>query len=170
MESEHLVFIFAFVILIIAGIFYYLLDRFFKEENARREYKLQKSYQKNIMPQKWHAYERVALFLERIKPTSLGQRVSADGSKSQYELALLQNIQTEYEHNLSQQIYVNPETWKIIYSTKNATQNYIRECSIAVGEEGTAADLQEEIIRRSAKEGSPSAKAMLYLQKDIQGI
>ncbi len=157
-------------VLVVALVFYLLINRFFEDENARRNYKLRKASSQEVLPQRLHAYERIALLLERIKPSSLAQRIKPQENKQAYELALIQSIQTEYDHNLSQQIYINPETWKIVYSTKNATQNYIRECSLVIGPDANAQALQEEILKRSAQEPSPSSQAMLYLQKDIQGI
>ncbi len=148
---------------------YFLLKEFFKEESDKRKFEMRKMMQKNILPQKLNAYERMALLLERIKPSALVQRIAPTEDLATYELALIKNIQTEFDHNLSQQIYVNPETWKIIYSAKNATQNFIRECAVELGEGSTGSDLQEKILQKSTQETSPSSKAMLYLQKDIQG-
>ncbi|MFA5619472.1 MAG: hypothetical protein WDA08_04105 [Weeksellaceae bacterium] len=152
-----------------ALIAYFLVDRFLKNEAVRREIEVRKISTSQILPQRLQAYERMALFLERIKPTALVRRVSAESSAKNYEILLVQTVQSEWEHNLSQQIYVNPDTWKLIYSAKNATQTFIRACSMELEEEGTARDLQELIIRKAIAENSPSNDALLKLQVDIQG-
>lgn len=155
--------------ILIAGIVYFLIDRFLQNETLRREIEVRKINTSQIVPQRLAAYERMALFLERIKPTSLTRRVSPQSTAKNYESILIQTVQSEWEHNLSQQIYVNPDSWKLIYSAKNATQNFIRQCMTDLGEEATAQELQEYIIRKSISENAPSSDALLKLQVDIQG-
>lgn len=155
--------------ILIAGIVYLLVEKFLRNDTLRREIEVRRINSSQTIPQRLGAYERMALFLERIKPTALARRISAQSTAKNYEVLLIQTIQSEWEHNLSQQIYINPETWKIIYSAKNATQNFIRECVMDVGPEATAQELQEQIIQKSISENVPSNGALLKLQVDIQG-
>lgn len=154
---------------LVAVIAYVLIEKFLNSENIRRQIEIQKINTEHITPQRLSAYERMALFLERIKPTALIRRISAQSTSKNYEALLIQAIQSEWEHNLSQQIYVNPETWKIIYSAKNATQNFIRQCAVELGEEANAQELQEYIVKKSTAENAPSDGALLKIQVDVQG-
>lgn len=155
--------------ILIAVIVYILIDKFLRNETLRREIEVRKISSSQIIPQKLAAYERMALFLERIKPTGLARRITPHSTSKNYETVLVQTIQSEWEHNLSQQIYVNPDSWKLIYSAKNATQNFIRQCAEDLGENTTAEQLQEYVIRKSISENAPSNDALLKLQVDIQG-
>lgn len=155
--------------ILVAVIAYVLIEKFLNNENLRRQMEIQKISTDHITPQRLSAYERMALFLERIKPTAMIRRISAQSTAKNYEVLLIQAIQSEWEHNLSQQIYVSPETWKIIYSAKNATQNFIRECAVELGEDASAQELQEFIVKKSTAETSPSDGALLKIQVDIQG-
>lgn len=155
--------------ILVAIMAYLLIDKFLKNENYRREIEVRKINSSQVTPQRLAAYERLALFLERIKPTSLVRRIAADSSAKNYESVLIHTIQNEWEYNLSQQIYINPDTWKLIYSAKNATQNLVRESMMEIGPEGTAKDLQEKIISKAIERNSPSNDALLKLQVDIQG-
>ena len=66
-----------------------------------------------VMPLRLQAYERMALFLERIDPNQLVLRIHAPGLTVAEEQNLLMTaIRSEYEHNISQQIYISNETWK----------------------------------------------------------
>lgn len=68
-----------------------------------------------VMPLRLQAYERMALFLERIDPNQLVLRIHAPGLTVAEEQNLLMTaIRSEYEHNISQQIYISNETWKSI--------------------------------------------------------
>lgn len=154
---------------LVAVVVYFVIEKFLKNETLRREIEVRRINTDQVGPQRFAAYERMALFLERIKPTALVRRISAQSTAKNYEILIVQAIQSEWEHNLSQQIYVNPETWKIIYSAKNATQNFIRECVMEMDPEATAQQLQEHIIQKSINENVPSNGALLKLQVDIQG-
>lgn len=155
--------------LLVAVIAYGLIDRFLKNETLRREIEVRKIGNQQLIPQRLAAYERMALFLERIKPTGLARRISPQSTAKNYESIVIQTVQGEWEHNLSQQIYINPDSWKLIYSAKNATQNFIRQCAQDLGADASATDLQEYIIRKSISENAPSNDALLKLQVDIQG-
>ena len=66
-----------------------------------------------VMPLRLQAYERMALFLERIDPNQLVLRIHAPALTVAEEQNLLMTaIRSEYEHNISQQIYISNETWK----------------------------------------------------------
>ena len=91
-------------------------------EKRRQEVILQGN--RTVTPIKLQAYERIVLFLERISPESLLMRVSSpDMTVSQLQSALLASIRSEFEHNLSQQIYMSPQAWEVV---KNARSSMIR--------------------------------------------
>lgn len=116
------------------------------------------------------AYERMAIFLERIRPTQLVRRVDLLENPNLYEYSLIKTIQEEFEHNVSQQIYIHPDTWQLIFSTKNMTQNFIKNCKENLSENFTSEQLRDEVIAQSINEKAPSSDALLKLQKDIQAL
>jgi hypothetical protein len=99
---------------------------FFREhtdnENNRRNFILKESIQKESLPIRLQAYERLTLFLERISPQNLLKRVSPISQEVEdYKSLLIQTVEQEYEHNLSQQIYVSDPCWRIVSAAKNNT-------------------------------------------------
>ncbi len=74
------------------------------------------------------AYERVILFLERITPQHLVNREKprAKGVKAYY-LQLVQSIQSEYEHNLTQQLYLPEKSWERVEIVKNQIANTLSQ-------------------------------------------
>lgn len=159
--------VFFFILLLFIGGFMFMLTRFLQTEKDRRNFELRLKYSENIVPHKLQAYERMTLFLERIRPSSLIRRVNPTEDIKSYEFTLIETIQTEFEHNLAQQLYINPNSWKIILSAKNATQLLIKN-TIEAKKESSLQEIQEEIIKQSMEEASPCSTAILYLQKDIQ--
>lgn len=65
------------------------------------------------------AYERIALFVERIHPRQLVPRLYQNGmTVTDLQQTLIFNINTEFEHNLAQQIYVTRQVWETVRRTK----------------------------------------------------
>lgn len=159
--------VFLLILVLFMGGFLFMLIRFFQSERERRSFELRLKYSENILPNKLQAYERMTLFLERIRPSSLIRRVTPTDDNKSYEFTLIETIQTEFEHNLAQQLYINPNSWKIILSAKNATQLLIKN-TIEAMKDSSIQEIQEEIIKQSMEDASPSSAAILYLQKDIQ--
>jgi hypothetical protein len=92
------------------------------QDKRRQELILQNS--RTVTPIKLQAYERIVLFLERISLESLLVRVSSPGmTGAQLHSALLTTIRSEFEHNLSQQIYMSPQAWEVV---RNARSNMIK--------------------------------------------
>src|SRR5690625_5320648 len=89
--------------ILVAVIAYVLIEKFLNNENLRRQIEIQKISTDHITPQRLSAYERMALFLERIKPTALIRRISAQSTAKNYEVLLIQAIQSEWEHNRSEE-------------------------------------------------------------------
>src|SRR5690554_6201364 len=117
---------------IVVGIVaYYFFKGHTSNEEGRRRYILQKEAQKNILPLRLQAYERLTIFLERIAPNQLLIRVAPySDDVEKYEKLLIQNIEQEFEHNISQQIYVTSDCWNMVNAAKNATIQIIRQAAM----------------------------------------
>ena len=77
MESTHIIELLSYTLpaLITGGVAYYFFNLHTKNEEGRRRYLLQKELQKESLPLRLQAYERMVLFLERINPAKLLIRV-----------------------------------------------------------------------------------------------
>jgi len=101
-----------------------LLRNLMRNDQDKRRQKLILQNSRTVTPIKLQAYERIVLLLERISLESLLVRVSsADMTANQLHSALLNTIRTEFEHNLSQQIYMSPQAWEVV---RNARSNMIK--------------------------------------------
>lgn len=99
---------------------YYVLKQFLDNQYQLRLLDLRKEQQSQTLPLKLQAYERLSLFCERISPESLVLRLRTPGmTPNQLRYALLMAVHKEYEHNLSQQVYVSEQLWEIIRISKN---------------------------------------------------
>lgn len=153
--------------LIVGAIAYYFFKQHIQNEEGRRRFLLQKDMQKEAFPLRLQAYERMALFLERIAPSKLLTRVHPTSSnKKDYENLLIATIQQEFEHNLSQQIYVSDECWNIILAAKNATIQLIRKSNM-LEKTDTANKLQEVILTELMDKQPPSGAALAFIKEEV---
>lgn len=158
---------YTFPSMITGGIAYYFFMAYFADQRNTRKWLVSRENQKMALPLRLQAYERMTLFLERIGLTKLLVRVSPiSDNKNDYENLLISMIEQEFEHNLTQQIYVSQECWTIILTAKNATIQMIRQ--VAMSEKTTSADkLREVILNELLDKQTPSAAAINYIKKEV---
>jgi hypothetical protein len=146
---------------------YYFFDLHTKNEEGRRRYLLNKQAQKNALPLRLQAYERMSLYMERINPTKLLIRIAPiSNDKNDYENLIITQIEQEFEHNLTQQIYMSDECWTIIVTAKNATIQMIRKASIN-GRVDNADKLREVVLSDLMEKQSPSNAALAYIKNEV---
>jgi hypothetical protein len=137
------------------------------QEKRRQESILQNS--RTVTPIRLQAYERIVLFLERISLESLIVRVSnADMSAGQLHTAMLNAIRSEFEHNLSQQIYMSPQAWEVV---RNARSNMIKIINSEVEKmpaNSTGMALSKKLLERIMElEKEPTRAAIDYLKGEV---
>lgn len=153
--------------IVVGVVAYYFFKGHTANEEGRRRYLVQKEAQKQVLPLRLQAYERLTLFLERIDLNKILVRIKPfSDSKEDYENLLVKNIEQEFEHNLTQQIYVSPECWNVVNAAKNATINVIRQGNMHV-KEGNVDKLREYLLQHFMEEVSPSQKAMGYVKAEV---
>lgn len=169
MDSERIIDLFMFAIpaLITGTIAYYFFKEHTKNEDGRRRFLLHKDLQVTAMPLRLQAYERMAIFLERITPSKLLIRVAPISSnKEDYESLLIASVEQEFEHNLSQQIYITDDCWNIITAAKNATIQLIRKASL-LERTDTANKLREVVLTEMMERRAPSDAALSFIKQEV---
>lgn len=155
---------------LVAVIAFYFFNLHTRNEEQRRRYLLHKENQKQAFPVRLQAYERMALFLERIAPGNLLLRVKPlNEKKEDYASLLIKNIEQEFEHNLAQQIYISSECWNVIKASKNATINNIRKTT-ANEDVKNADELRQSILTSLIDQQSPSETGLAYIKKEVSRL
>jgi hypothetical protein len=164
------------IILPAAAVFvaaFLIVQRFLENDQKRRDYELKKSSHATITPLKIQAYERVVIFLERIHPNSLVVRVNKHGMNAhQLHMELVKTIKTEYEHNLSQQIYVSYNAWELVKTAKEEIIKLVNISATKVPNENTSNDLAMMILNITAnlEKKLPNEVALEYVKKEVNQI
>jgi len=115
---------------------------------ALESLKYRQGQSQDILPLKLQAYERLMLLCERISVPNLTYRLATkDVSKEQLQTAMMIAIQQEYEHNLTQQIYVSDKLWDIINLAKDQTIQIISKAT----ESMQAGDPPSMLVERATR-------------------
>ncbi|MEP0134006.1 MAG: hypothetical protein ABJJ25_07255 [Eudoraea sp.] len=171
MTGDGIFQLFAYLLpaVVTGAIAFYFFRLHTRNEEGRRRFLLHKDSQKDAMPIRLQAYERMALFLERISIPSLVVRVAPKSAdKNAYEQLLIRSIENEFDHNLSQQIYMSDDCWNIIKAAKNATIQSIRKAGMS--ESDSADKFREDVLNETMDKQSPSATALAYVKREIGEI
>ncbi|MDG1253515.1 MAG: hypothetical protein P8N56_07530 [Schleiferiaceae bacterium] len=155
--------------ILILIVVYLMMSSFLDNEDKRRRNELRAASQKQTLPIRLQAYERLALLLERISPNSLILRVKAGKlSKSEYLVLLQHSIRSEYEHNLSQQVYVSEHVWEMAVTAKSAIASLINTVAADLDNDATGADLSKAILTRAMDMGTlPTRTALVVLRHEM---
>ena len=148
----------------------YYFKEYTKSDSGLEKFKLLKEGKKQITKLKLQAYERLTLFLERIALNKLVTRIlPANDNKQAYAMSLIHTVESEFDHNITQQIYVSEELWNIILTAKNRTIQIIRELA-EKPEIKDAQQLREAIINYVIENQTPSSTAISVLKAEVNEI
>ena len=154
--------------LVVFATAYFLIKSYLEAEERKKVLEYKSKNQNLITPIRLQAYERLSLFLERISPNSLIFRVQTPTMNAgDLQRELLGLIRVEFEHNLSQQIYITKEAWQVIKSAKEQIIKIINSSADKTDPKAPALLLSKTILETTIKEGvSPTDIAVEFIKKE----
>lgn len=157
--------LFTVPIVVLGTIMIIIIRLFLKNERENRRLNTIVEDRKIALPLKFQAYERLAMFLERITPENLLMRINKPGinARELQQLCII-NIKKEFDHNLSQQVYVSVDTWLHIKSAKNKIEKLINEVGSELTPKDNGMKFSTELLStylKSPEDPVESAKRML---------
>lgn len=125
-----------------------------------------------VLPNRLHAYERMTLFLERMSPNNLLVRLNTGSMPARdFQQMLLAEVRNEYNHNVSQQVYISEEVWELIKNAKEDLIVSINDAASDMGEQSTSLDLSKKIVEKAmGKAVDPLAHALVELKREAHRI
>jgi hypothetical protein len=152
---------------------YLVLKSFLESETRKLDIKLRKETTKETLLLRLQGYERLMIFLERISPPNLLVRFDKEGlTAREFQQILIAAIREEYEHNLSQQIYVSADSWRLVVLAKDETIKVINLIAKANPVDASALELSREIISFyiNTERTFPGDEAMLFIKDDVKKL
>ena len=152
--------------LVVLATAYYLLKMFLDKETEKTQMQMRLDVQKISLPVRMQAYERLVLLLERIEPSGLLVRTNQPGMNAAHlQSALIQSIRSEFEHNLSQQLYVSTKAWEMVRNAREETIKRINTAAMKLTPEATSTDLASLILINDMDAEQSAVKGALDLLK-----
>lgn len=149
---------------------YLIIHRFLEFEKNRLETERQQAMRKEIFPVRMQAYERIILLLERISPNQLILRTNKYGlNVSQFHVMLIQSIRDEFDHNLSQQVYISSKSWELTRSAREELIRLINTASGNLAQVAPSAELAGKILELySGLEHDPVSRAIEFVKQEAR--
>lgn len=157
----------------LTGIAAYLLIRHFyraESERLERRYKLERM--RLVNPVRLQAYERMVLLLERMMPNQLIIRNTLPGTAAaELQQSLISNIRQEFDHNLSQQLYISSNAWELIKNAREAVIAVINSAAANLDPAAPAADLARLLFQGEMENQNAALyKALEFLKEEARRL
>ncbi len=159
--------------LLVGAVAVYFVKAFINKDQQLRILEAKITTKKETVLLRLQAYERLILLLERIHPGAVISRLSLEGlSAKQLQMLLTANIQTEFEHNLSQQLYISSEAWNLVSSAKNELVKFINLFAAQQSSELSAAQFSQLLLDIIAKmeQPLPTQTALEFLKAEAREL
>ena len=146
-----------------------LLRNMIKNDQDKRKQELILQNSRIVTPIKLQAYERIVLFLERISLESLLLRVSTpDITAQQLHSAMLNAIRSEFEHNLSQQIYMSQQAWEVARSARSNMIKIINSEAEKMPQNASGMALSKQLLEKIMDlDKEPTRAAIEFIKAEV---
>jgi hypothetical protein len=146
-----------------------VLQNMIRNDQDKRKQELILQNSRTVTPIKLQAYERIVLFLERISLESLLLRVSVqDMTAQQLHNAMLNAVRSEFEHNLSQQIYMSQQAWEVVRNARSNMIKIINSEAEKLPADSSAMTLSKKLLEKIIDlEQEPTRAAIDFVKAEI---
>ncbi|WP_316798542.1 hypothetical protein [Pedobacter frigidisoli] len=163
------------IVILFAGIFlafmaiYYIvkgdIQRFFN----LKDIELNKDSRAHLLPLRLQAHERLIIFTDRINPANLLVRLHQQGiSIAALQAGILNEVRSEYQHNITQQLYVASQTWTVVRKLKDDTIAMINNAVQGLPVNASGVELSKAILQHMAViSDNPYDLTIELIKKDI---
>ncbi|MEM1214159.1 MAG: hypothetical protein AAGJ82_00640 [Bacteroidota bacterium] len=158
--------------IVVAVVSYLIIRTMLNKQFLLQEQRLRQDRQDTIMPLRMQAYERLSILVERLGIPGMVLRNQNDEMQAAtFRIALFMAVQQEFEHNISQQIYVSNNLWKILEATRDDLLQFIELVSEKVPANAPAKELASKLLAYHAQRDSdPISTAQMAIRKEASTL
>jgi len=151
---------------------YFFLKKSNEKEIKSLQFQLKRDRQQHFLPMRVDAYQRAVLLMERIHPGNIVMRLHNPALPARMLQAdILKAIREEYDHNVSQQLFISPQGWEMVRNSKEETIKIINIAGNQMQPTSTGTDLASKIFELVAEIGKlPTEITCEYLKKELQEL
>lgn len=175
MNIPHTILDFLFYLapsLLVLATAWFFLRKFFDREYRLKLVETKLSTQKDLLPLRLQAYERLTLLLERISPNVLLISQHRHGmTVLEFQQELVDTVRAEFEHNFSQQIYVSSAIWTVVRNAKEDVVRIINGAASTLDPEAPSYQLSKKVFDSMLEnEDFPTQRALNYLKNEVSQL
>ena len=153
--------------LLVAAPFLVLLRRFVHYYINAKERELKSAGMLAGQESRAQAFERMTLFLERIKPNQCILKFDKDLAVHEFIFLTEKSIKEELEYNTTQQLYISSINWQNITQTKNKLIELLHSTYQGLGSQATLDDYKTLFLMNYANEGDFVSQTIDELKKEL---
>ncbi|MES2830281.1 MAG: hypothetical protein V4687_19125 [Bacteroidota bacterium] len=155
--------------IIIVGFAYFLLRNHITDFLKIKIAAVPEKKSNELLSLQLQAHERLILFVERINPANLLVRLHQQGiSISVLQSIVINEINAEYQHNITQQLYVSTVAWEVVRKLKEDTISMVANASKGLVEEASGLDFCKKVLQHLAHlEENPYQLTLDLIKKEI---
>ena len=156
----------------VVWIAFYLLKPYLDRSENIQLIELKKTISNQTLPLRLQAYERIVLFIERVNPANLLIRLNGPAySAAELHSLIVAEIRNEYQHNITQQLYVTTRAWGVVKRVKDDTLGIINNAVKALPENATGMELSKIILTHLSKlEDNPYDIGTNLVKQDMEAL
>jgi hypothetical protein len=156
----------------IFGAAYALLKPQLQRAERIQMLEFRKALSNQTLPLRLQAYERLVLFIERINPANMLIRLNGTAySAAELQAMVTADIREEYQHNVTQQIYVSTRAWGTLRRIKDDTLSMVTNAMKGLPPEATGLDLARMVLTHlSQQEDNPYDIALAIIGQDLEEL
>ena len=156
---------------VVAAIAYLLIDRFLKAESRRHILEIKKESIKITIPARLQAFERVILLLERIDAIQVVKRcIAPDMTSGQLKLKAIAEIRDEFNHNITQQLYISAASWEKVVKAKEDAIKLISITGTQVPDHINAIEFSKKVLGVNEELEISNTDAIDFVKREIRKI
>ncbi|MCF8302546.1 MAG: hypothetical protein K9I94_04650 [Bacteroidales bacterium] len=158
--------------LVMLATVYLMMRMFFTREKEKCNEVIQTKVKETTIPIRLQAFERIILMLERISPNNLLIRLTEQGMTSyQLQQKLISTIRDEFNHNLSQQLYVSTESWEQVKQAREEMVKLVNTAATEVNDDADANELARKIFEKQMQlRPHPVDRALELVKREVRQL
>lgn len=151
---------------------FYIFKPYLDKTQNLQVLEFKKGLTAQTLPLRLQAYERLVLFIERVNPTNLLLRINSNGLSADELYTLIVNeVRSEFQHNVTQQLYVTSRAWSVTRRVKDDTLNVIANGLKTLPTNATGLELGQTVLNLLSKlDENPYDMAVGLLRQDLEDL
>ena len=151
---------------------FYMAKPYLDNKEKFQLLELKKHTSTQTLPLRLQAYERMILLIDRINPSNLLLRLNSTAySAAELNSLIIAEVRNEFQHNVSQQLYVSSHAWQVVKRIKEDTLKLVNSAASALPEGATGLELGKAILSHlSQMERDPYDGAINLIRTDLEEL